>query len=108
MLLLARRWCTGNPVQSRLVESVATCDTEIGFPLSVAPLPEAAAKSSFEIGLYTTPASTDPFCASAIETEKHGYLWAKFVVPSRGSTCHRNSLRRSGPVPSSAVMVCPG
>src|SRR5262245_43263063 len=108
MLLLARRLCTGKPVQSKLVESVETCETEIFPPFRVAPLPSAAAKSSFEIGLYTTPAKTEPFCANAMETEKHGYLWAKFVVPSSGSTCQRNSALRWWPNPSSAEIVCSG
>src|SRR5215813_5852802 len=108
MLLLARRLCTGNPVQSRLVASVVTCDTAIFLPLSVAPSPSAAANSSLEIGLYTTPAKTEPFCANAMETEKHGYLCAKLVVPSSGSTCQRNCEPRSWPSPSSAEIVCSG
>src|SRR5215813_672129 len=108
MLLLERRLCTGNPVHSKLAARVETCETAIFLLFRVAPSPRAAAKSSLEIGLYTTPASTASFCASAIETAKHGYLWAKFVVPSSGSTCQRNSELRTWPSPSSAEIEWSG
>src|SRR5258705_9724793 len=98
----------GNPVHSKLPCSAAIFEHCILFPLKNAPSPRAAENNSSKIGLYTTPSTSSLPFASAIETQKHGYPCAKFVVPSSGSTCHLYSEPVSFPVPSSAATACPG
>jgi len=60
---------------------LAAAATRMGLPFKKAPPPSVAVKSSFSCGAYTTPTTTRWFIASAIDTQKMGYLCTKFVVP---------------------------
>src|SRR6185312_10938546 len=91
MLGLRWRFLLGKPVPNKLSSNVLILETRIASPFKVTPLPRSAAKSSFRVGSYTTPAITSLLRASPSETQKTGKPCAKFVVPSRGSTYQRHS-----------------
>ncbi len=69
--------------------STAVDDTRIGVPLSQAPTPRSAVKSSWRLGSNTAPTTASPSISSASEAQKIGTPCAKLVVPSSGSKTQR-------------------
>ena len=60
------------------------------------------------MGFNTIPAVISSFMEKAIETANRPRLWAKFVVPSRGSIIHMHSAPLLSSPLSSASIPCSG
>ena len=77
----------GKPVMMSAPDTVAASDTVNRLPFMNEPMPRAPLNISSRMGHRRR--RTDPAVSSnPIETQKNGYWWAKFVVPSSGSMIH--------------------
>src|SRR5512133_671237 len=88
------------PVARKAPSRPACCDTRMGWPFQVAPIPRTARKQSSRRGSSTQPTTGPSASHSATETHQWGKPWTKFNVPSNGSTIQRRSVSPEAP-PSS-------
>jgi hypothetical protein len=71
-------------------------------------LPTSPWKVQPTAGADTTPTTGVPSANRPIDLAKMGKPWAKFVVPSSGSTCQVRPDRPARPPPSSPTMASSG
>jgi len=107
---LSLRLRTGKPVQSRLVESVAFLETWIFLAVEGCAFAAGGGKELIVKGIEDRRASSVSRWRARSKRRSTDSRAQKFVVPSSGSTCQRNSEAEalSCPVPSSAAMACSG